>query len=140
MSCFISWETATTASHDSKPSFSIHELSSYPAPSCSFFHGRSGSGEGTVATGLHPYLFFPGAPARLLAPPARVRGQDVRVDGIGDHVHVEGEDVERLRHLRVGGGEGADARPVPPHPERKVRRRAGLKRSDVHLDALRESE
>src|SRR3989304_2962749 len=66
MSPFISLETATTASHASSPSFSIHELSSYPAPSCSFFHGRSGSREGTVATSLHPYVFFARAPAKFV--------------------------------------------------------------------------
>src|SRR3970040_2462565 len=66
MSRFISSETATTASHASRPSFSIHELSAYPAPSCSFFHGRSGSREWTVATSLHPYVFFARAPAKFV--------------------------------------------------------------------------
>src|SRR3990170_2607646 len=66
MSCFISWDTATIASHASSPSLSIHDESSYPAPSCSFFQGRSGSREWTVATSLHPYVFFASAPAKFV--------------------------------------------------------------------------
>src|SRR3972149_7990200 len=66
MSCFISWDTATIASHASTPPLPIHDESSYPAPSCSFFQGRSGSREGTVATSLHPYVFFASAPAKFV--------------------------------------------------------------------------
>src|SRR3990172_10290745 len=66
MTPFISLETATTAPHASSPSFSIHELNAYPAPSCSCFHGRSGSREWTVATSLHPYVFFASAPAKFV--------------------------------------------------------------------------
>src|SRR5881628_3261703 len=66
MSRFISSETATIASHDSRPCFSIHELSSYPAPSCSRFQGLSGSREWTVATSLHPYVRFARAPAKFV--------------------------------------------------------------------------
>src|SRR3990172_10607559 len=66
MSRFISADTATTASHAVRPSFSIHELSAYPAPSCSCFQGRRGSRECTVATSLHPYVRFARAPAKFV--------------------------------------------------------------------------
>src|SRR3990172_13144216 len=66
MSRFISSDTATMASHAWSPSFSIQELRAYPAPSCSFFHGRSGSREWTVATSFEPYVSFANAPAKFV--------------------------------------------------------------------------
>src|SRR3990170_4116253 len=66
MSRFISADTATTASHAFRPSSSIHELSTYPAPSCSRFQGRRGSKEWTVATSLDPYVRFARAPAKFV--------------------------------------------------------------------------
>src|SRR3990170_1702238 len=66
MSRFISSDTATTASHAWSTSFSIQELRAYPAPSCSFFHGRSGSREWTVATSFEPYVSFANAPAKFV--------------------------------------------------------------------------
>src|SRR3989442_12471720 len=66
MSFFISSDTAITASQAVRPSRSIHELNSYPAPSCSLFQGLRGSREWTVATSLHPYVFFATAPAKFV--------------------------------------------------------------------------
>ena len=47
---FVSRETAMTASAISRAVFSTQQLKSYPPPSCSRFHGRSGSRECTVIT------------------------------------------------------------------------------------------
>jgi hypothetical protein len=43
-------DTATTAAADERDIRSAQEESAYPPPSCSAFHGRSGSSECTVAT------------------------------------------------------------------------------------------
>jgi len=66
MSFFMSWDTAMIASHAMSPSRSIHKLNSYPAPSCSRFHGRRGSREWTVATSFVPYVRFATAPAKFV--------------------------------------------------------------------------
>src|SRR5579859_6043362 len=58
-------DTATTAAAASTATRSHQEDSAYPPPSCSAFHGRSGSRECTVTTCGTPYSSDATCPPRL---------------------------------------------------------------------------
>src|SRR5689334_10038848 len=58
-------DTATIALAPSTDTFSAHDDSAYPPPSCSAFHGRSGSSECTVTTCGMSCSSPPRWPARL---------------------------------------------------------------------------
>src|ERR1017187_5413538 len=107
-------DTATTAAADSTATFSHQEERAYPPPSCSAFHGRSGSSECAVTMCGTPYRRAARWPALL--PRAerlkRMRGDDVR------HAVQEGSQVARqvgvpgVRVHQVGGADSSGHRQI----------------------------